>query len=1108
MISKNESKFVIDNINMSSGATSPPSEKSSPTAAAAAAATTPVVALAANNGNIKQPASENSINNMVEISIDTSSQFVNIRQQDSGSNQSGSDSGLGYTNSISIDNSSFIVATSQDQAESKHQSIVINSSKSGNTSSSNNTLSMNNSPSSSSITKQANKGIELGNTIEETRTSSIELKKQSSELGFKSDHAPQLRFTNDDHDGDDVLGRHHNVTHRNDELVSAVQPYAPIIKSLLKKSSQFNDANHKPTKHNRNVSFNQTVIVFCEETEMPSSVDQFDPPVGYQDSIRSFEPPDDYCDHKNERVDENSNDVTDKGSKIAAAAKVNRVLNNTNKKSASDLNDDQLFGLLDNGSLLESFKLNREDFSEDDFPINYLNSSHSYLCNDAISDYDSDSESSLYIEREKQNSILPSVTKSAQLIGNYSHVDIKLKSKGIEKSKSPSDGDKNAQLNNNRNYPKDELPSTRSTKVAVNQKSMPARMKVSTVDSSHLKRNSNLNRKEDADQKSKLDSSQSVVGNNSKQLQLERKQPGESLDTPNLAPMVIKQSTVEPISLSKPIIVRNNFSNFEQLTNVDRAPDRESKFVTSGTQSLTASKQPGKMKECNTSSETIINQPQKIQQISQANVNMMPPTSQSNEPTCQICRVIESNRSQTNPEHKAINSQDAQPVKSFSHNSVERETCESQPNQIQFIKAPDDQPVVFNQSCVSCREALMKQQQPAQENTCARTTTQPVRAVAYQLVYVVDQKGNRVRALSVRPAFNAPVTSVQQASLAGRRILIAQNGQRFQYPISINDQATNNLQKDLVNPTPQWGQNPMSNNNTQQYRLIDSAQAQITQQAQHNKELRGQQVSCIRGILPVQKVPLESSGLRQHTVYYVRQPLDNQNIRQSCDATRSNYRSFPDPHEIRRLDGLKGPTATMSLSHWSDHNTGPKVSNDARSETNASRNEFPREDVDDPTFGFSNRPSVKVVATSSSHTSSSNPNSQSYATSNMKILDSNQEHHLNSSNVNTLKRYVANQPVNVRPVSLVVMGSQTLDRRLASSQQVRGIKENIPTTNSMSNIHGTLTGIPPNKVSNMNLNQQQQGISNVQIIDPNIDKLTPKGTSYSSFKRWLSSKLT
>lgn len=1083
---------------MSNRATSPPSAKSMLTATSSSPPSPPpIVVVAPNNGQSKQPGQEN--NNMVEISIDTSSHLVDIRQQDSGSNQSGSDSGLGYTNSISSDNSSFIAATSQDQTASK-QSIINNNISNGNN---NNTLLKHNSP-SSSITSQIPKEVEL-TAIDETKTSSIEEnKKQSFELGFKVDHAPQLQFKSDDE-----LGRRpRDALHRANELVSTIQPPAPVIKSLLKKSSQFNDGNgttNQHQKHNRNVSFNQTVIVFCEETELPSSVDQFDPPVGYQDSMSSSEPPEDYCDHENERIEKNPVDVYDNETSVA---NFGRVLKN---RPVSNLNDDPLFSLLDNDSLLESFKINCEDFSEDDFPINYLNSSHSYLCNDAISDYDSDSESSLCVERDRHCSTLPPVTKSAkQHVEKDASVDTKPSSNCQDK---PTSSPSNAvmeelvslcQPNQPKNL-KDERLSSRSTKPSGNQKSMPARMKVSTVDSNHSKRN--LSRKEDADSKLKPESGQNF---SAKKLQPDRHSADEHLDATRLTPMVIKQSTVEPVSLSKPIIVR---SNLEQSSNTDRAFNLESTIITSGPQSLVAQEQPILMKECNVPNETVTSttQAQKLQHSNQTIVNtsQMPPSQLNNQPSCQICRVIESNRSQTNPEQKAANQQDVRAVKSFNHNNVERENHESQPNQVTFVKAPDNQPIVFNQSCVSCREALIKQQQATQEIASARTDAQPVRSVTYQLVYVVDQKGNRVRALSVRPAFNAPVASLQQAVLAGRRILIAQNGQRFRNPISFTDQINNLQNNPQVTAHPQCNQNLLSNSNTQQYRIIETAQLQNTQQAQHHMELRGPQIPYIRGVPPIQKVPLESFGLRQHTVYYVRQPLDTQNIRQSHDVTRPNYRSFPDPHEIRRLDGLRGPTTAMSLSRG-DHNLKSEVSSNAniKSDESARRVDISREDVDDPTFGFSKRPSVKVVSTISSNSPLSTLTTQSYASSNTNILNPNHDHCLNPNNISTLRHCTVNQPESTRPVSLVVMGSQTLDRRSASSQQNRGVKENIPSTSSMSNIHGTFVGIPPTKVNNTSTNQQQQRISNVQLINPTINKITSKGMSYSSVKRWLSSKLT
>lgn len=68
-----------------------------------------------------------------------------------------------------------------------------------------------------------------------------------------------------------------------DDVRNELKTSVPVIKSLLKKSSSTNQIDDNKKKHNRNVSFNQTVIVFYEELESQSPVDLFEPPQGYQD---------------------------------------------------------------------------------------------------------------------------------------------------------------------------------------------------------------------------------------------------------------------------------------------------------------------------------------------------------------------------------------------------------------------------------------------------------------------------------------------------------------------------------------------------------------------------------------------------------------------------------------------------------------------------------------------------------------------------------------------------------------------------------------------------------------------------------------------------------
>jgi ribosomal protein L31 len=110
------------------------------------------------------------------------------------------------------------------------------------------------------------------------------------------------------------------------------------------------------------------------------------------------------------------------------------------------------------------------------------------------------------------------------------------------------------------------------------------------------------------------------------------------------------------------------------------------------------------------------------------------------------------------------------------------------------------------------------------------------------------------------------------------------------------------------------------------------------------------------------------SALRNHTVYYVRQPLGSQDFRQSTGSVATSVaRSFPDVHEIRRLDGIRAPIESPGLIQAMNHaNTLPEqpasksvVQHQSKDENRSLK--LRRDESDDPTFGFSRRPAVKVV---------------------------------------------------------------------------------------------------------------------------------------------------
>jgi len=963
-----------------------------------------------NENNVVQP-------NLVELSVDTSG-LVDNRQQDSGSNQSGSDSGFGCSNSISSDNSTFTAAC---QNHSKTFSAGDR-----NTTNNNNDDSANGKhhalaalPTSAQHTTR--KDNKLG-SIDETRTKLEDAEHKQNQLfnsNATSAHTDNIGTTTDGCN----------------ELVPS--PSVPILKSLLKSSSHLLAI---APKHKRKVSFNQTVIVFCEEIVTPSPSDEYEPPIGYEDSLGSFEPPEDYCDQKFEVNDENYGQGSFE-----------------RDEGPANFTDDQLIQFLEDESLLGKFKLGSEDpgYGGSTNESNF-NQNHTYLCDDIISDCDSDSESPAFMEEKILAHKSTPEPDSAQLRPSQTNFSL---ISGHQNRDKLSQATKEKPHNNSEF--KQSEPTKYSPKPANPQKSMPARMKVSTVDHSHLKRLPN--RQEDNDLEHESRAPNDRIGS-------ERRLSNAISSQVNVngrpTSMLVKQSIIDPPTLTKfvnlPSEPSNCTSNIGTKLNVDQTStsnevhQKPVDLITSMT---------------NQTRENIpFNQCQPQYPGSSG-------TSQS-QSTCHICKIIESNRSQVCNDPNNLTDEVEQPKFTTSNTNPRQPSHLVYPVQPRPLISSLGQPV-FNQSCVTCHAT--NSAQGSKSGSRVQTTdrvAQTIRPLDCQLVYVIDRSGNRVRALSVvRP--NSQACEYRGLQLInGQRIFLAHNNAPI--PISksgcdiAGSAATNTLQ--------------LSSN----ARFIDEKTQCNT--SSHNQYAPNSHFSqslprnSFAVATPQTLKPNDvDQGVRQHTVYYLRQPLGTQNVSQLTDLTRSSSRSFPQPHEIRRLDGLRAPAKSNNLSIAPE--CGVTKSQPAESHSNfaSKSNEklnkstnLSKDDMEDPTFGFSKRPSVKVV-TASSECSGQNP--------------------LNGS-VNTL---VKSQASNVRPVSLIVVDSQTLDRPNASFRH-RSTTGNLAHTSSVANMHGALTDLS-NKAT-INPSRHQQAVTSQSTITTTPDSDKPKGTSLNNLTRWLCQKLS
>lgn len=321
-----------------------------------------------------------------------------------------------------------------------------------------------------------------------------------------------------------------------------------------------------------------------------------------------------------------------------------------------------------------------------------------------------------------------------------------------------------------------------------------------------------------------------------------------------------------------------------------------------------------------------------------------------------------------------------------------------------------------NPACHICR-AIESTRRPA-------NVSQNLSLNEAQIVYVVDQNGNRIRALQVvRP----PQSGNQLAPQPPRQVLLAPAGLRPPNPSSVPNQqfscssayANQNIPCSSVNTIPiRVARQP-----------IIASSSSISERNPHG--FQGMRIAGGgQSIHPNQRILLPNQeASRNHTIYYVRQPLVMQNSRIASEPSPSSgTKSFPDVHEIRRLDGIWPPTASLQGKH---EDSEKRAQNLNSLNSVAGR----RDDTEDPSFGFSKRPAVKVVASTANSSSAQAPLRQA------KQKDSAALYHGASNQLRDLGA-----------------GAQTLDRKQTGRalKQNQTSKDGIPNTSSMSNINQTL----------------------------------------------------
>lgn len=866
---------------------------------------------------------------------------------------------------------------------------------------------------------------------------------------------------------------------------------APVLRSALKKSTNSSaTVPNRSVKSPRNVSFNQTVIVFCEEIETSSPSDQCDPPAGYQDNA-TFD---------NDTTSDESSARKKDDKSLFFQDFIRNDLDLFNKivgEDASKLTDEQLFGLLENEPLLEKIKLNCDDYSDEDMlTVGGLNSDQSYLCRDAISDSE-DSELSFGFEERK----------SAQ-------------TKTFRQNASSKEGraephDSTADQAKVDYVPENDHQSEclHRANASQHKHSLPARMKVSTVDNCSTRRRlRSIHHNDDHAPE------QSSHGCTLKQAKLLNNRETIGNQVPRT--VMIKQSNVEPIAVSKSMFVQNNLidkatqpshqpsvQNHEdrkvatEISNAGRHVTISRSPINQDVDSLDVKQHQVDNQQESSTLQSISKKPTQKATDSQAQILQT-------QPACHVCRAIESNQSQALPMQSKPLVQ-ATPIAQANLSQSRRTDIiynqhsaqiHHQPHQYQLrpfhqantISSNFGQSLQSynpNQGCVSCQEASLPQninrtQLAAQHGTAVIPQAKPV---ACQIVYVVDQNGNRIRALQVLGA----AMSQQQLrqNMQPRQIILTPSGNRFPSAIS-SHQGGNYIQTSVSN----------DENLTQGASIVRSPQYTIMAQQSNQvvPQVNAHQQQQRQIAIPI----LAASGLsqsgqqaqRHHTVHYVRQPLAAHNIRQSSDSI-DNSKSFPDPHEVRRLDGIRGPTNNINLSQRDTHQASIKELQAGKA--NNAIGQTKRDSVEDPSFGFSNRPSVKVFQANSNANVGGRvqravePNNQTF-----------------SAGLTIIRRDGAQTS---ERLPIVVLGSQTLDRRgnIRDQQASYNVtKDNIiSSTSSMSDINRSALGDQEVIYGCENAHQARNSRS-ISKASPDNNNLLSRGIPVDNLKRWLNRKLS
>lgn len=865
-----------------------------------------------------------------------------------------------------------------------------------------------------------------------------------------------------------------------EDLVSSLNSSLPL-KSVLKKTRDPR-SDARVLRH-KNVSFNQTVIVYCEEVDNPLQDDFYEPPLGYKDPLDNVDNSDTF---------DRPNNYHERKESKAVAKNIGDVISRVMSENAPHITDDQLFGMLENESLLDEFKLDSSDIFDANLRLdNQSDPSRGYLCNGAISD-DSDTETSLLDTRQKPLIFTDTdnvrVTGEAQRRVRDNGADNFMKTQ--QSSVSSSRPEKNAKIIASPLIKTSQTTGQPSDNRPIQRKSMPARMKVSAVENNGTKRvnakkiendlkpvtnGAHIESQSHSDQQRQSMCISDHMTGSAKHI---RSQHSESSRSNMMAVGSLCEETTSrkvKAKVNERYDLLDNLKFSSTLTHETDTTDRTGKLLNQITEQINSVHQPQLQQQ---SRPTTVVQNQRQEQDNSTKLRT------NSQVVCQLCKAAEVQGSYHEQTHNSTSQNHYNDIPP-QRNQVQVKNSQNFDNRYHNSSSQfTAQQSTSAQSCQSCRISAQTNLDSGNTNPELEQTnkTNLIRPLAYQWVFLVDRNGNRIKALSVVGSQTGGIGQLPQ------RIILAPNTIRFptHAPVTSSSQTQN------TNTLPVNHNQPSAINlGAQPYRMITHMQVSTGPRPVGSND----PVSCVLS------GPRLSTDPNKHTVYYIRQPIRAESIRQPLEASlvNSGTKSFPDPHEIRRLDGIRGPSnpQVQAQRPVEDRQFNHQQDSSIRQ---AARQKLPissSDSFDDPTFGFSNRPAVKVVST---NTNSGTCSMTSIANLNLQQQNfpTNNQSSQRNPNVTQFSRPAGNR-TNVRPMSVVFLGSQTLDNRAKSSRQVEARKENVPSANSMHDLSELLKNNPQLK---------EDPHRHRILVDSSTQAFVKqRGMNPTSVKRWLSERI-